>query len=48
MVECTALYANLTAWLTLLAFTPPAGVHIADVTNFVHPGTAMDEEASAR
>ncbi|KAL4428262.1 hypothetical protein ABPG75_002351 [Micractinium tetrahymenae] len=24
------------------------GVHIADVTNFVHPGTAMDEEASAR
>jgi hypothetical protein len=25
-----------------------AGVHIADVTNFVHPATAMDEEASAR
>ncbi|KAL4433106.1 hypothetical protein ABPG77_006533 [Micractinium sp. CCAP 211/92] len=24
------------------------GVHIADVTNFVHPGTAMDEEASER
>ncbi|EFN55177.1 hypothetical protein CHLNCDRAFT_35599 [Chlorella variabilis] len=24
------------------------GVHIADVTNFVHPATAMDEEASAR
>lgn len=24
------------------------GVHIADVTNFVHPDTAMDEEASVR
>ena len=24
------------------------GVHIADVTNFVHPGTAMDHEASSR
>ena len=43
--------------LTVLSVTPnclascvlhPAGVHIADVTNFVHPGTAMDEEASAR
>lgn len=28
--------------------SPSAGVHIADVTNFVHPGTAMDEEASER
>jgi exosome complex exonuclease DIS3/RRP44 len=24
------------------------GVHIADVTNFVHPGTPLDEEASQR
>ncbi len=24
------------------------GVHIADVTNFVHAGTAMDEEAATR
>ena len=24
------------------------GVHIADVTNFVRPGTAMDEEAARR
>ena len=33
------------------ALHPPPhhpGVHIADVTNFVHPGTAMDEEAAAR
>ena len=22
------------------------GVHIADVTNFLHPGTAMDDEAA--
>ena len=24
------------------------GVHIADVTNFLHPDTAMDEEAASR
>lgn len=24
------------------------GVHIADVTHFLHPATAMDDEASAR
>lgn len=24
------------------------GVHIADVTNFLHPGTAMDAEAASR
>ena len=25
-----------------------AGVHIADVTNFVHPGTPLDKEAARR
>ncbi|CAN1152746.1 Exosome complex exonuclease RRP44 homolog A, partial [Linum perenne] len=24
------------------------GVHIADVTNFVHPGTPLDDEATQR
>ena len=24
------------------------GVHIADVTHFLHPGTAMDDEAASR
>lgn len=31
-----------------LAYSLQVGVHIADVTHFLHPGTAMDLEASSR